>query len=80
MPNQGTGQTGKENRIAVGSTNRYEELLAQAREIMNDPEFMEEVMALARLKMKLAGELSELESGTPFGGVLMYLLKRGEYR
>ncbi|OPX21687.1 MAG: hypothetical protein B1H03_06095 [Planctomycetales bacterium 4484_113] len=56
MPNQGTGQTGKENRIAVGSTNRYEELLAQAREIMNDPEFMEEVVALARLKVKLESD------------------------
>jgi len=56
MPNQGTGQTEKENRQAVGSANRYEELLAQAREIMSDPEFMEEVVALARLKVKLESD------------------------
>ena len=53
MPNQGAGETKKENPEAVASGDRYEELLAQAREIMNDPEFMEEVMALTRLKMKL---------------------------
>jgi len=38
---------------------KYEELLAQAREIMADPEFMEEVMALVRLKMKLKADLSD---------------------
>ena len=36
---------------------KFKELLAQAREIMQDPEFMEEVMALVRLRAKLQEEL-----------------------
>ena len=36
---------------------KFNELLAQAREIMKDPEFMEEVMALVRLRAKLQEEL-----------------------
>ncbi len=44
---------------------KYEELLAQAREIMKDPEFMEEVTALARLKAELAREASKLVSAHP---------------
>ncbi|OPX21917.1 MAG: hypothetical protein B1H03_05695 [Planctomycetales bacterium 4484_113] len=78
MPNQGTGQTEKENRQAVGSANRYEELLAQAREIMNDPEFMEEVVALARLKSKLAQEMEGMVGDKSImGQALWSLLMRG---
>jgi|GEM_PF-2855019 len=39
---------------------RYQELLAQAREIMANPEFMEEVMALARLQCQIEKELKKL--------------------
>ena len=36
---------------------KFKELLAQAREIMKDPEFMEEVMALVRLLSLLRNEV-----------------------
>jgi|GEM_PF-2356627 len=45
---------------------RYQELLAQAREIMANPEFMEEVMALVRLRMKLEAEISGGKEGALF--------------
>ncbi len=50
---------------------KFAELLAQAREIMADPEFMEEVMALVRLKTQLETELSGGK-----GGALVDILAR----
>ena len=54
---------------------KYEELLGQAREIMANPEFMEEVMALARLKMKLRNEIGSHAVGKLLG--IVPLMEKG---
>lgn len=77
MPNQGAGETKKENPEAVASGDRYEELLAQAREIMNDPEFMEEVMALTPLKRQLQQEFGSRKTNR-LAFFLMTMLSKEE--
>jgi len=59
---------------------KFKELLAQAREIMQDPEFMEEVMALARLLQLVGDEFDSKCDGRHMGQVLALLIQRGEAR
>ena len=56
---------------------KYQELLAKAREIMADPEFMEEVMALARLKARLREDVDSLVGGSEaIKQVLNHMIRR----
>jgi len=56
---------------------KYEELLAQAREIMADPEFMEEVMALARLQCQIEKELKKLLGHSALSSAVSEMLVLG---
>ena len=57
---------------------KYEELLAQAREIMADPEFMEEVIALVRLRKELVEELGNSAENSQLATVVAMHILRGE--
>jgi hypothetical protein len=60
-----------------GPDAKFNELLAQAREIMKDPEFMDEVMALAKLKARLQEELNFFGRGAnTIGHVLNHMIWR----